>query len=202
MLRAALGGARPDDGILSEESGESGRSSRRWILDPIDGTFNVVKGHPHWGNHIALEVEGEIVVGVVTRPRLGLVWWASRGGGAFRSPLGNAESTDRLRVSATTDASVAKVSAWTDDFATIDAVKQFAVWQESDMNYILGVAEGRLDAVVATPGEVWDHAPTVLLVEEAGGRFRDHRGGHRIDIGPGHYTNGAIDGGLAAMVDP
>jgi 3'-phosphoadenosine 5'-phosphosulfate (PAPS) 3'-phosphatase len=64
------------------------------------------------------------------------------------------------------------------------------------MNDILGVAEGRCDAVVGAPGEIWDHAPNQLLVEEAGGRFRDAQGGHRIGVGRGTFTNGAVDPAL------
>ena len=210
MLTAALRAERPDDAILSEESGKHGRSARRWILDPIDGTFNLLREHPHWGNHIALEVDGEIVVGVITRPRLGMVWWASLGGGAFSGPMGapadaSAKTTTpatRLRVSTVTNISEARVSSWTDDVAVIEAIKRLAVSPEPDMNDILGVAEGRHEAVVGSRGEIWDHAPAVLLVEEAGGRFRDHRGGNRIDIGPGHYTNGVIDSALGPVIDP
>ena len=68
------------------------------------------------------------------------------------------------------------------------------------MNDILSVAEGGLDAVIGSPGEIWDHAPNLLLVEEAGGRFHDHCGGRRIDLGRGHYTNGAIDTVLAELL--
>ena len=64
------------------------------------------------------------------------------------------------------------------------------------MNDILGVAEGRCDAVIGCPGEIWDHAPNQLLVEEAGGCFRDELGGHRIDVGRATYSNGAIDTAL------
>lgn len=210
MLIAALRAERADDAILSEESGEHGSSARRWILDPIDGTFNLVGGHPHWGNHIALEVDGEIVVSVITRPRLGMVWWASRGGGAFSGPMGvsadaraiSATPPTRLRVSTITSLSEARVSSWTDDAAVIEAIERLTVSLQPDMNDILGIAEGRHEAVVGSRGEVWDHAPAVLLVEEAGGRFRDHHGGNRIDIGPGHYTNGVIDSALAPVIDP
>jgi len=68
MLCAALALARPDDAVLGEEFGAAGDATRRWILDPIDGTKNFVAGRSDWGVHIALEARGEVIVGVVTLP--------------------------------------------------------------------------------------------------------------------------------------
>ena len=201
LLVAAIHAERPDDAILSEESGEYGAGSRRWILDPVDGTFNLVREHPHWGTHVALEVDGEIVVGVITRPRLGLRWWATRGGGAFCSEAHAEAEVTRLQVSTTSAIASSRVRTWSAAPEVVDRVQRAAVWEEFDMNDILGVAEGRLEAVISSPGEIWDHAPAVLLVEEAGGRFRDHEGGRRLDIGHGHYTNGAVDETLAPLLD-
>ncbi len=200
LLTAALRADRTDDAILSEESGTHGWGSRRWILDPVDGTFNLVRGHPHWGVHVALEVNREIVVGVVTRPLLGLRWWATLGGGAFRGALSTGDAPTRLQVSSTADPGQSRVSTWTDAGDVIAHAQRIAIWQKFDMNDILAVAEGDLDAVIASPGEIWDHAPNLLLVEEAGGRFHDGHGGRRIDLGRGHYTNGAVDGGLASLI--
>jgi histidinol-phosphatase len=198
-LVAALRAARPDDAILSEESGlHDGIGSRGWILDPVDGTFNLVRGHAHWGIHIALEVDGAIVVGVVTRPMLDARWWATRGGGAFRS-VGDG-SPERLAVSTRTELATAQIRLWNDDAEHAAWIRSATVWTDADMNDILGVAEGRCDAVIGSPGEIWDHAPTRLLVEEAGGRFRDDRGGDRIDGGRGHFTNGVIDAALDALL--
>jgi len=78
---------RPGDGVLSEESGERPGGARRWIVDPIDGTTVFLAGEPHWGTHLALEQDGEIVVAVVSRPVLGELWWAVRGRGAHRDRL-------------------------------------------------------------------------------------------------------------------
>lgn len=179
LLTAALLAERPDDAILSEESGTHGNGNRRWILDPVDG---------------------EIVVGVVTRPRLGVRWWATRDGGAFRGALGVTDVPTQLQVSSTSDPAQSRVSTWTDERDVVDHAQRIAIWQEFDMNDILSVAEGGLDAVIGSPGEIWDHAPNLLLVEEAGGRFHDHCGGRRIDLGRGHYTNGAIDTDLAELL--
>jgi histidinol-phosphatase len=198
-LVAALRSVRPDDAILSEESGlHDGTGTRGWILDPVDGTFNLVRGHAHWGIHIALEVDGVVVVGVVTRPVLDARWWATRGGGAFRSVAGG--PPERLAVSTRRELATAHVRLWSDDAEHAARIRGATTWAEADMNDILGVAEGRCDAVVGSPGEIWDHAPTRLLVEEAGGRYRDERGGDRIDGGRGHFTNGVIDPALDALL--
>jgi histidinol-phosphatase len=199
VLVDALRSARPDDAILSEESGLHGDGARRWILDPIDGTFNLVRGHRHWGTHVALEIDGVIAVGVITRPLLDARWFATLGGGAHRCDGEGAPQ--RLEVSSRTDVATAEVRLWNDDADHATRIRSATAWTDADMNDILGVAEGRCDAVVGAPGEIWDHAPNQLLVEEAGGRFRDDRGGHRIDVGCAHYSNGVIDGALADLLD-
>jgi histidinol-phosphatase len=78
---------RPDDGVLTEESGlqHHHRSNRRWIIDPLDMTAAFLADDPGWGFHVALEIDGRVEVAIVTRPVLGLRWWAERGAGAFRS---------------------------------------------------------------------------------------------------------------------
>jgi len=198
VLVDALRAARPGDAILSEESGLHGDGARGWILDPIDGTFNLVRGHRHWGTHVALEVDGVVVVGVITRPMLDARWWATLGGGAYRSDAGG--PARRLTVSNRRELAGAQIRLWNDDADHATRIRGATVWTDADMNDILGVAEGSCDAVVGSPGEIWDHAPNQLLVEEAGGRFRDDQGGHRIDVGRAHYSNGAIDAALAELL--
>jgi histidinol-phosphatase len=198
MLVDALRTARPHDAVLSEESGLHGAGDRGWILDPIDGTFNLVRGHAHWGTHIALEIDGRVAVGVITRPMLGARWWATLGGGAFRAEADGAPV--RLAVSTRAELATAQIRLWNDDVDHATRIRGATVWTDADMNDILGVAEGRCDAVVGSPGEIWDHAPSQLLVEEAGGRFRDEEGGRRIDVGRGTFTNGAVDPALDALL--
>ena len=96
-IRELLGRKRPGDGILGEEMGSVSGSSRRWVLDPIDGTANFIRGVPVWGTLIGLEIDGVISVGVVSAPALGRRWWAERGGGAFAGPP--AEPGKRIKVS-------------------------------------------------------------------------------------------------------
>jgi len=86
MIRAELGRARPTDAVLGEEQGETRMgASRRWIVDPIDGTKGYARGMPVWATLLALEVDGVLALGVVSAPALGTRWWARRGGGAWRN---------------------------------------------------------------------------------------------------------------------
>lgn len=194
--------ARPDDAILSEESGTSGpASNRRWILDPIDGTFNFVEGKPAWGNHVALEVDGELVLGLVTRPVYEQRWWATAGGGAFRGDTGNGASAStptRLQVSTTDDLARARICIWshqTDD-ELAGWGSGFQLVRPSSLDNVLQVIGGELDAVIQTRGKIWDNAPAVVLITEAGGTFRDPDGGRRPDLSPCRYVNGRIDDAL------
>ena len=82
-LRHVLSRARPRDAVLGEETGRTGGGSRCWVIDPIDGTQNYVRGVPVWATLIGLMAESEVTAGVVSAPALGRRWWAGRGGGAW-----------------------------------------------------------------------------------------------------------------------
>ncbi|WP_448810429.1 inositol monophosphatase family protein [Agromyces bauzanensis] len=82
-IRERLAEVRPGDGILGEEFGTEGDSTRQWIIDPIDGTANFLRGIPVWGTLIALAIDGVPVVGVASSPAIGRRWWAARGMGAW-----------------------------------------------------------------------------------------------------------------------
>ena len=138
---------RPDDAILSEESGEHGSSSRRWILDPIDGTFNFVEQRPAWGTHIALEVDGEVVVGVITRPMYQQRWYATRGGGAFKidsSEHGSGEP-EPVHVSTTTTLAQSRISLWSHHSEEeLDRLREgFTVVRPGSLDNTLEVISGR-----------------------------------------------------------
>lgn len=188
--------------MLSEESGltATGRTAslgrgRRWILDPIDGTDPFLAGQRSWGTHIALEVEGELQVAVLTRPTERQRWWAVRGLGAWSSPDSTPTDTDhRLVVSRTTDLAAARIGGFVDAQAALaDAVRRHAHWVEDPLGPIVGLLSGRVDAVLGPAGAIWDHAPQVLLTIEAGGRYTDCAGGSRLDAGGGLYTNGRLN---------
>jgi len=176
MLSAELASERPDDAVLGEEFGGPSKAPRRWILDPIDGTRNFVAGRPDWGVHIALEHDGEVTVGVITRPVLETRWWAARGLGAYvggSRPEGEAAS---LHVSPHNSLAGARVSGWLLNGDPLkEHLRSLSGWiAPVDLDTILRVAEGRLDAVLdGTASKIWDRAPLVVLVQEAGGRYRD-----------------------------
>lgn len=177
---------RPDDGVLSEESPERiGRSGRRWIIDPIDGTRQFVAGEPGWGNHIALEVDGEIVLGLITRPEDELLWWAVRGEGAHRAPMDAPQDrSHRLQVSTVNEVSRAVVSGYGPTEADVAAVRATgATWQRRTATLIPDFLAGQVDALWLRGGKIWDYAPLAVLTREAGGDVRSPDGGRALDTG-------------------
>ena len=195
---------RPDDAILSEEAGPSGRSNRRWLIDPIDGTEKFVVGDASWGTHLALEVDGEIVLGVMSRPVLRQRWWAARGRGAHRCGETGAPVGVVLQVSDVADLAGSQVSVWSEGPSLVaEHLASLTRLVEPAYDDYIDVIEGRLEALIFPhPGIAfaWDDAPSVILISEAGGRFRDAEGGTRIDTGRGVFTNGMVDAELDAAI--
>jgi len=191
-LRARLARERPGDGVLGEELGETGGGSRRWIVDPIDGTRNYSRGIPVWATLIALELDETVQLGVVSAPALGRRWWAERGAGAYADG-------DRIRVSA-----VAAVEDAVLSFALESAVPELArrCWHPrgyGDFWAHMLVAEGAVDGAVDAVGvAVWDLAAVQVVVEEAGGRFSDRSGEVRLDAGTAVTSNGLLHDALLA----
>ncbi|GFE13825.1 histidinol-phosphatase [Streptomyces glebosus] len=184
-----LAAERPRDSVLSEESGadERGKLSvapRRWILDPIDGTVPFLAGRRAWGTHVALEVDGELRIGVVSRPTEGKRWWARHCSGAYASTADSPLSTARrVRIPATVTAlRRARVGGFLFPGSPVEAIRDRMCWVgESPVSLVADLLEGRVDAVIDEGGHVWDRAPAALLVQEAGGHVDDLRGGRRID---------------------
>ena len=108
-VRQLISRERPSDGVLGEEMGTTGDGDRRWVIDPIDGTVNFVRGLPVWATLVALEVDGVMDVGVVSAPALGRRWWAQRGYGAFAGPIG--QPGGPIRVSSIANLAEAGISA-------------------------------------------------------------------------------------------
>jgi histidinol-phosphatase len=195
VLRARIEAERPGDGIVGEEYGETeGTGDRRWILDPIDGTKSYVRGIPAWGTLIALERDGEIVVGVVSAPALRRRWWAARGGGAFA----DGEPIRVSRVSAIEDALLCYTSMVAfdehglgEEFRSL-AARCWAARGFSDYWAHVLVAEGSADIAVEPVMNLWDNAPLKVIVEEAGGRFTDLEGRPGVDGGSAVTTNGLL----------
>ena len=197
--------AYPDDAILSEESDPFGESSRRWILDPIDGTVFFLAGSDFWGTHIALEENEEVILGVVTRPLLSEVWWAFRDAGGWKGRVENGQVVDpvRLRVSEIDRLAESRATVWPVEQHTdlVARVKMQARWAVPSALCVLDLLQGDFEAVCSYAGGPWDHAPTVVLVEEAGGRFCDPAGGRRLDLGGAIFTNGHIDDELHQLIE-
>jgi histidinol-phosphatase len=200
-LLAELARFRPKDAVLGEELGARGTSARRWLLDPIDGTFGFVRGDSQWGTHVALEVDERVVLGVVTRPVQEAIWWASRGRGAYRSRMTPGSSRVELHVSTQATLCNSRVTVWTNSPSPrVDALRSKTKWVEPELDAILHLAEGRMEAVIDCNGKAWDHAPLLILVEEAGGSFSDSYGGRRLDLGEGRFSNGRIHAALDALL--
>jgi len=188
LLQDTLSEARPDDAFLGEELGRLGKSDRIWILDPIDGTSFFSRGDPNWRVQIALEVQGTTEVALVTSPALRRCWWATRGGGSFESswPREEAESK-RLEVSTTSMLADARLDAL-DDASRARLPRSVARVPASPLP-LVELVRGEIDAFLVERYHIWDHAPWILLVEEAGGRFTDRTGGHAGNQGGGLYSN-------------
>jgi len=177
-IRRTLAKVRSRDAITGEEHGSSGHSPRRWIVDPIDGTKNFVRGVPVWATLISLAVDDEIVLGVVSAPQLQRRWWASVGNGAFtgRSLL-KASQIHVSDVRRLEDASFAysSLTGW-DERERLDDLLSLMrrCWRTRAFgdfwSYML-LAEGAVDIAAEPELEVYDMAALDVIVREAGGRF-------------------------------
>lgn len=199
LLRETLSRARPQDAFLGEELGRVGDSRRVWILDPIDGTGLFSRGDPNWRIHLALQVDGTTEVAVVVSPALRCCWWAARGGGAFESAWPPAPgAARRLRVSTTADVADAALEALDDESRARLPVG--GPRRRTGPLPLVELVRGEVDAFLVERYHVWDHAPWILLVEEAGGRFTDPTGGNAGDKGGGLYSNAALHDELRAAL--
>ena len=195
-LRARLAEARPGHAVLGEEEGLVGSAdaSHRWIIDPIDGTSNFVKGVPVWATLIALEHQGELALGVCSAPALGRRWWAVRGGGAF---------ADGRPVRVSDVATIAEAHlAYSDigSFGKHGLGPQLAelterCWRARGLGdfwmHVL-VAEGAFDAAAEPIANLWDLAAVQIIVEEAGGRFTNLAGVATPDGGSAVSSNARL----------
>lgn len=178
MIRTVLATRRPDDAIYGEERSSSGAGTRRWIIDPIDGTKNFVRNVPVWATLIALVDGSDVVVGVVSAPALGRRWWASQGGGAWEQFGSNAPNALHVsKVSALSEASLSysSLTGWQqagriDEFIDLQAHVWCTRAYGDFFSYML-VATGAVDVAFEPELELYDMAALVPIVTEAGGRF-------------------------------
>jgi len=198
-LRETLSKARPEDAFLGEELGQLGESDRVWIHDPIDGTGFFSRGDPNWRIHVALEVQGAMEVALVTSPALRRCWWATQGGGAFESSWPREESnTRRLKVSTTATLADAVLDALDNESRT--RLPPSAARPPASPLPLVELVRGEIDGFLAERYYTWDHAPWILLVEEAGGRFTDRTGGRASEKGGGLYSNANLHSQLRASL--
>jgi histidinol-phosphatase len=196
-LRLMLAQRRPGDAVLGEEYGEAVGGPRRWVVDPVDGTKNFLRGVPVWATLLALMEGPEVYVGVASAPALGRRWWACRGRGAWTRAFGG--EPRRLRVSEVSDLAGASVSysglgGWQ---GRLDGLLELArqVWRTrayGDFWSHVLVAEGAVDAAFEPEVSLWDLAALSVLVEEAGGQFTDLTGRRGPDGGSALATNGLL----------
>jgi histidinol-phosphatase len=171
-VRALVAG-RPGEGVLGEEFGDDG-TDVRWIVDPIDGTRNYVRGVPVWATLLALERDGRVDVAVVSAPALNRRWWAVRDEGAW------AGSGERLQVSAVSRIEDAVISTTTESAMPpgwrVLAERAWTPRGFGDFWQHCLVAEGSVDLATDPVLELWDYAAVTLIVEEAGGRCSTFEG--------------------------
>jgi len=201
-LRKRIAEERPGHGVVGEELGADEGGDARWIIDPIDGTKNYVRGIPVFATLIALERDGALILGVVSAPAMHRRWWAVRGEGAFADgrPIGVS------RVADLADAVLAYASllSWEqhglgDQFMALAR----SCWRTrgfGDFWCHMLVAEGAADVAAEPEVALWDLAAVQVVVEEAGGRLTDLGGTARPDGGSVVTTNGLLhDRVLAAL---
>jgi histidinol-phosphatase len=216
-IRALLSDRRPDDGILGEEFGTAGSTTRQWIIDPIDGTAGFLRGIPIWATLISLAIDGVPVLGVVSAPALGKRWWAAQGSGAWSSDTSTAHASQadaaptRLRVSGIETLAEASISygslqQW-DAAGHLDELVTLSrqVWRTrayGDMWSYMLLAEGHLDVAGEFDLQPYDMAALAPIVQEAGGTFTSVDG----QPGPWHgsalATNGLLHAATLAALNP
>ena len=183
LIAALLAEEFPADGLLGEEGTSVGsRSGRRWIIDPIDGTRDYIRGNPLWANLIGLEADGDIVAGVVNLPVLGNLYTATRGGGAFRndSPIHVSSKTSVDEAGLCFNA-FNKLDGYAFKSQMLDWIARFwSVRGLGGATDAMMVAGGQAEIWIEPSASPWDFAPIKVIVEEAGGLFLNFDGGSTI----------------------
>jgi histidinol-phosphatase len=201
-ITTVLRRAFPDWGVLGEEFGEAGPAETRWIIDPIDGTKNFVRGIPFWAVLIGLEEQGEVTTGVVFNPVTGDLFTARRGEGAFR----NGERVRVSDIASMKDATLLHSSlgllreagCWDGFVRLVDAAGRTRGFGDY---YGYGLlAEGKAEVYLESDLKPWDIAPVKILVEEAGGRLTNFSGQPTIYDGDVLASNGRLHDEALALL--
>lgn len=184
-IRKRIETQRPNDGFFGEESGTglNKNFTREWIIDPIDGTSNFMRGIPNWATLIALSVDKKPTIGVVSAPAFGCRWWAEIGSGAWKQiGQGDPQKISVSGVKELQDASLSfqSIAQWRDAGYLQELLSlSNAVWRDrayGDMWSYMLLAEGLLEIVAEFDVKPYDLAALMPIVEEAGGRFTDIQG--------------------------
>ncbi len=200
LVRERIRAVHPDHGLVGEEYGEEDAEARiRWYIDPIDGTHNFIRGVPLFGTLLAVEVEGELQVGILSAPALGERWHAARGLGAWAT--GRDGVARRMTTSSVTRIDDAQLlyGSRRENVASglmpgFDATIA-ASWRDRGFGDFWGyalVAEGAAEAMIECGMHTWDVAAPLVLIEEAGGRVTDVTGARRIDAPSFVGSNGHL----------
>jgi histidinol-phosphatase len=193
-IAAALARAFPGHGLLGEELGQSGPAARRFIVDPIDGTRNFVRGIGHWAVLIALEEDGAVTAGVIHQPVSGEVYTARRGLGARLdgTPIRVSEvaALDRATVAHGTLRVLRRRGRWEGFVRLVDATRSQRGF--GDFLCYAWLAAGRVDVALGLNLKIWDLAAPKILVEEAGGRLTDLDGNDSLTSGSALASNGRL----------
>jgi histidinol-phosphatase len=209
LVRSQLARTRPRDAVVGEELPDTGHGPRQWVIDPIDGTKNFVRGVPVWATLIALVDAGTVVLGVVSAPALGRRWWAALGSGAWTGR--SLSAATRLHVSGIDrleDASLSysSLGGWEEQGrldAFLDLTRQVSRTRAYGdfWSYVL-VAEGAVDIACEPELALHDMAALVPIVTEAGGTFTSVRGVPGPFGGSALATNGPLHDQVRALLDP
>src|ERR1700754_4015601 len=202
-IRRTLSRARSRDAVTGEEQGSTGHSQRRWIIDPIDGTKNFVRGVPVWATLISLAVDDEVVLGVVSAPLLQRRWWASAGNGAWtgRSLLKATRCTvSDVRRLEDASLSYASLHGWDERERLQDFLSLMRrCWRSrayGDFWSYMLLAEGAVDLAAEPELSLWDMAALYPIVTEAGGRFTGLDGVDGVHQGDAAASNGRLHDAL------
>jgi histidinol phosphatase-like enzyme (inositol monophosphatase family) len=203
LLRRRIAARFPEDAIVGEEGGETpGSTGRRWIIDPIDGTYSFVHGVPFYGVLLGVEVEGEPAVGVINLPALGEIVYAAKGLGCFwngePSRVSATERLDDALLLSTDFGSCARHGFGAAAEALQGRAAMRRTWGDC-YGYAL-VATGRADVMLDPALNVWDCAALLPILEEAGGTFTDWQGRRSIHTGNGVATNGTLFGEVMRII--
>ena len=193
MARERLRNAYPGCGLIGEEEGsDAAGASVCWYVDPIDATANFVRGIPIFATLLAVAVDGELQLGVVSAPALRERWLAWRGGGAWRGDRRLAVS----RIARIEDAQLVYGSERLRDGQLPGLETTLAAaWRDRGFGDFWGymlVAEGAAEAMIEVGAHTWDWAAPMVIVEESGGRFTTAAGERRIDGPSAVASNGLV----------